>query len=585
MSKKLGRTVRIFLKDLKRWRVLLITSIVLTIVSVILSLFGPMVLGQITTEAVNSFTATGAIDWGVITSLIIQLIALYAGSAVLGYVQGVILSIATERYGKYLRDEIIKKIARLPVSYFDQHQFGDTLSRMSNDIDMVTESLARILSEVLSDVTTIIGIFVMMMVISVPLAVVTVLILPLSLLAISRLAKKAQTLHRVNRTTLGELNNTIEEDYAGQSIIKANSHEEISLEKFAKTNQRLYETGWKAQFFSALAYPIIHVLTNLGYAIVCVLGGDMVIKGKMAIGQIQAFIQYVSQFNQPIQGVSQLVSNIQATMAAAERVFNFLEEPEETPDPEPAKTIAKVQGAVEFNHVDFAYDVEKPIIRDFTVKIGPGMQVAIVGPTGAGKTTIINLLMRFYDPTGGYITIDGVPTREMKRADVRRLFGMVLQDTWLFSGTIEENLRYGRTGATHEDVVRATKMASIHHFIESLPNGYKTEIAEDSDNISAGEKQLLTIARAMVANPPMMILDEATSNVDTRTEQLIQDAFAKLTKGRTSFVIAHRLSTIRNSDLILVMRDGQIIEQGKHEELLQQGGFYAELYNSQFAES
>lgn len=585
MSKKLGRTVRIFLKDLKRWRVLLITSIVLTIVSVILSLFGPMVLGQITTEAVNSFTATGAIDWGVITSLIIQLIALYAGSAVLGYVQGVVLSIATERYGKYLRDEIIKKIARLPVSYFDQHQFGDTLSRMSNDIDMVTESLARILSEVLSDVTTIIGIFVMMMVISVPLAVVTVLILPLSLLAISRLAKKAQTLHRVNRTTLGELNNTIEEDYAGQSIIKANSHEEISLEKFAKTNQRLYETGWKAQFFSALAYPIIHVLTNLGYAIVCVLGGDMVIKGKMAIGQIQAFIQYVSQFNQPIQGVSQIVSNIQATMAAAERVFNFLEEPEETPDPEPAKTIAKVQGAVEFNHVDFAYDAEKPIIRDFTVKIEPGMQVAIVGPTGAGKTTIINLLMRFYDPTGGYITIDGVPTREMKRADVRRLFGMVLQDTWLFSGTIEENLRYGRTGATHEDVVRATKMASIHHFIESLPNGYRTEIAEDSDNISAGEKQLLTIARAMVANPPMMILDEATSNVDTRTEQLIQDAFAKLTKGRTSFVIAHRLSTIRNSDLILVMRDGQIIEQGKHEELLKQGGFYAELYNSQFAES
>ena len=308
------------------------------------------------------------------------------------------------------------------------------------------------------------------------------------------------------------------------------------------------------------------------------------IKGKLAIGQIQAFIQYVSQFNQPIQGVSQIASNIQSTMAAAERVFDFLDEPEETPDAEPAQEIAKVQGKVEFHHVDFSYNPEKEIIRNFSVKIEPGMQVAIVGPTGAGKTTIINLLMRFYDPTNGYISIDGVPTREMKRADVRKLFGMVLQDTWLFSGTIEENLRYGNLQATHEDIVRATKMSSIHHFIESLPKGYKTEISEDSDNISAGEKQLLTIARAMVANPPMMILDEATSNVDTRTEQLIQDAFAKLTHGRTSFVIAHRLSTIRNSDLILVMKEGKIVEQGNHEQLLAQDGFYAELYNSQFAE-
>lgn len=582
--KNFGKVLRAFLRDLKSWRVLIILSMVLTVISVVLGLFGPMILGQITTEAVSGFSATGAIDWGVISSLIIQLVLLYGASAILNYVQGVALTIATERYGKKLRNEIIEKISRLPISYFDKNQFGDTLSRMSNDIDTVTGSLSRILSEVLSDVVTLVGILIMMMVISVPLALVALLIVPLSLLSISRLAKKAQGLYRTNRTTLGELNNSIEEDYAGQSIIKANSHEGISIEKFERTNQRLYESGWKAQFFSSVAYPVIHVLTNLSYAVICVLGGDMVIRGRLAIGQIQAFVQYVSQFNQPIQGVSQIAANIQATMAAAERVFDFLEEPEETPDMEPAQTIEKVEGAVEFHEVDFAYDPTKPIIKNFSVKIKPGMQVAIVGPTGAGKTTIINLLMRFYDPVSGYIAIDGVPTREMKRSEVRKLFGMVLQDTWLFSGTIEENLRYGKTAATHEDIVRATKAASIHHFIESLPKGYNTEISEDSDNISAGEKQLLTIARAMVANPPMMILDEATSNVDTRTEQLIQEAFQKLTKGRTSFVIAHRLSTIRNADLILVMKDGAIVEQGKHEELLQEKGFYAELYNSQFAE-
>lgn len=583
--KNFGKTVRNLLTNLKPWRALIIASMILTVASVILALFGPMILGQVTTEAVRSYTETGAIDWGVISSLMIQLILLYVGSSILNYLQGVALSVVTESYGKQLRDEIIKKIGRLPVSYFDKHQFGDTLSRMSNDVDAITQSMARILSEVISDIVKLIGIFVMMMVISVPLSLVALLILPLSFLSISQLAKKAQAYFRTNRTTLGELNSSIEEDYAGQSIIKANSHEMLSEKKFEAQNQRLFETGWKAQFFSALAFPIIHVLTNLGYAVICVMGGGMVISGKLAIGSIQAFIQYVSQFNQPIQGVSQIASNIQSTLAAVERVYGFLEEPDETPDPEPALTISDVRGAVEFNHVDFAYDPAKPIIRDFSVKIEPGMQVAIVGPTGAGKTTIINLLMRFYDPRSGYIAIDGVPTREMKRADVRKLFGMVLQDTWLFSGTIEDNLRYGRPNATHEDILRATKASSIHHFIESLPHGYKTEIAEDSDNISAGEKQLLTIARAMVANPPMMILDEATSNVDTRTEQLIQDAFAKLTKGRTSFVIAHRLSTIRNSDLILVMRDGAIVEQGKHEELLAMDGFYAELYNSQFADS
>lgn len=582
--KNFGKTLKTFLRDLKTWRWMIILSVVMTIASVILSLFGPMILGQITTVAVNSLTETGAIDWSTIGRLAIEIGILYGVSAILNYIQGVILSVATEKYGKQLRNSIIEKIARLPISYFDKHQFGDTLSRMSNDVDAITQSLARILSEVISDIVTVVGILIMMLIISPTLTLVALLTVPLSLISVSWLAKRAQKLYRSNRTILGELNSSIEEDYAGQSIIKANSHEARSLEKFGHTNQRFYETGWKAQFFSSLAYPIIHVLTNLNYAIICVLGGGMVVNGKLTIGNIQAFIQYVSQFNQPITGISQITSNIQSTLAATERVFGFLEEAEEPADADPAQVIENVKGEVEFCNVDFAYDPDKPIIKNFSVKIKPGMQVAIVGPTGAGKTTIINLLMRFYDPVSGYIAIDGVPTREMKRADVRKMFGMVLQDTWLFSGTIEENLRYGRVGATHEDIVKATKMASIHHFIESLPKGYKTEISEDSDNISAGEKQLLTIARAMVANPPMMILDEATSNVDTRTEQLIQDAFAKLTHGRTSFVIAHRLSTIRNSDLILVMRDGSIVEQGTHDELLAQNGFYADLYNSQFNE-
>lgn len=582
--KNFGKTMRRFIGDLKGWGVLIIVSVVLAIISTVLSLFGPMILGNITTVAVSSLTEAGAIDWPEISSLVIKLIILYGSSAVLGYVQGVVLSITTEQYGKKLRREIIEKISRLPISYFDKNQFGDTLSRMSNDVDAVTGSLARILSEVISDIVTVVGIIIMMLTISPSLTVVALLTVPLSLIAISRVAKRAQTLFRSNRTILGELNNSIEEDYAGQSIIKANSHGEASIMKFQATNQKLYETGWKAQMFSSMAYPIINVLSNIGYAAICVLGGRMVISGRMNIGQIQSFIQYASQFNHPIMGISQIAANIQSTMAAAERVFDFLGEREEAPDPVPAQEVAKIRGEVEFNHVNFGYNEGEQIIKNFSVKIKPGMQVAIVGPTGAGKTTIINLLMRFYDPQSGYITVDGVPTKEMKRSDVRKMFGMVLQDTWLFSGTIEENLRYGNLKATHEDVVRAAKASSVHHFIESLSHGYNTKISEDSDNISAGEKQLLTIVRAMVADPPMMILDEATSNVDTRTEQVIQDAFVKLTKGRTSFVIAHRLSTIRNSDLILVMRDGSIVEQGNHESLLKQNGFYAELYNSQFAE-
>ncbi len=598
--KSLGRAFKMFARSLKPWMIPLIFAIVLAIAATICSIFGPNILGQMTNSAVEDYQTAlvqaggqiptpeqfnEALNWGRIGRLALTLIALYVTSAILNYIQGAILSVISAHYARKMRAEIIAKIARLPISYFDQHQIGDTLSRMSNDVGTVANTLANVLTQIITSLTTVIGILIMMMSISIWLSVIALIAVPLSLIFISLIAKKSQTYFRTAQSTFGVLNSSIEEDFSGQSIIKANSYEPTAIAKFSKSNDKLCEMTWKANFLSALAFPITNMFTNLSYVAICVVGGRMAIDGKLLIGSVQAFIQYASQFNRPITEVSQIASNIQQTLAASERIFNFLEESEESPDMEPALEISDVKGAVEFHQVNFSYDKTRPIIQDFSVKIKPGMQVAIVGPTGAGKTTIINLLMRFYDPDTGYIAIDGVPTKQMKRADVRKLFGMVLQDTWLFSGTIEENLRYGKTSATHEDIVRATKASSIHHFIESLSHGYNTMISEDSDNISAGEKQLLTIARAMVADPPMMILDEATSNVDTRTEQLIQDAFAKLTHGRTSFVIAHRLSTIRNSDLILVMRDGNIVEQGTHDQLLAQNGFYAELYNSQFAEN
>lgn len=598
--KSLSRAAKLFMRSLKPWMIPLIFAVILAIAATVCSIFGPNILGQMTNSAIEDYQTavaqTGgqmptpeqlndALNWGRISGLALTLIMLYAASAILNYIQGAILSVISAHYARKMRAEIIAKIAKLPISYFDQHQIGDTLSRMSNDIGTVANTLANVLTQIITSLTTVIGILIMMMTISIWLSAIALIAVPLSLIFITLIAKKSQGYFRTAQSTFGVINSNIEEDFSGQSIIKANSYEQTAIESFSKSNDKLCEMTWKANFLSALAFPITNMFTNLSYVAICVAGGRLAIDGKLLIGGVQAFLQYVSQFNRPITEVSQIASNIQQTLAASERIFNFLDEPEESPDLDPALEVNDVKGAVEFHQINFSYDKTRPIIRDFSVKIEPGMQVAIVGPTGAGKTTIINLLMRFYDPDTGYISIDGTPTKEMKRSDVRRLFGMVLQDTWLFSGTIEENLRYGKTSATHDDIVRATKASSIHHFIESLSHGYNTVISEDSDNISAGEKQLLTIARAMVADPPMMILDEATSNVDTRTEQLIQDAFAKLTHGRTSFVIAHRLSTIRDSDLILVMRDGNIVEQGNHEQLLAENGFYAELYNSQFAEN
>lgn len=575
------RSFKVFLKSIKGYRLPIGMAVILTIASAILGLFIPKILGDMTTIAVNSYPD---LDWSALGGKALLAIGLFVGSAILNYGQAYILAVVSAKYTRELREKILDKIFRLPISYFDKHQYGDTLSRMANDVDVLTTSMSQEIADVSMSLTTLVGVMILMMTISVPLSLISFVVVPISVLVVGKIMQFAQKYFKQQQDTLGVLNSETEEDYSGEIVIKSNSYEDEALAEFRKINGRLTTVSRKAQVFSALSFPVTHIFTNLGYVAVCVLGGVFVVQGRINIGDIQAFIQYVSRFNRPITEIASTTSTLQSLLAASERVFEFLNEPEEEPDPVPAKMVSDVKGEVEFHNIDFEYLPGRPVIRNFSVKVKPGMKVAIVGPTGAGKTTIINLLMRFYEPSSGYITIDGVPTREMKRSDVRSLFGMVLQDTWLFSGTVEENLRYGKLSASFDEVVRAAKASNVHHIIEALPKGYQSVISEDSDNISAGEKQLLTIARAMVANPPMMILDEATSNVDTRTEQLIQESFEKLTHGRTSFVIAHRLSTIRNSDLILVMRDGAIVEQGNHETLLKAGGFYADLYNSQFAE-
>ncbi len=583
--KNLKRSAGQFLKSLGSYKWSFLVICILAAIATALTIFGPKILGSMTTSAVESLSNTGQIDWQPIVSALISLIVLYVASAIISYIEGFIQSIVSARYAKKLRESILIKISKLPMSYFDKVKYGDTLSRMTNDIDTITTSLNQSLTEIITSITLVIGILIMMLSISGPLSLIAIVSVPISLIFVGGIMGRAQKYFRTSRTALGTVSSTIEEDYTGQSIIKSNSHGKKSYDEFSRENERLYKATWKAQFFGSLAFPVVHIFTNLSYILICIVGGLEAIKGTITIGNVQAFIQYVNQFNRPITQVASIAATVQQTLAAAERVFDFLELPENTPDPNPAHALKNIKGAVEFHDVNFSYDKVKPIIKNFSAKITPGSQVAIVGPTGAGKTTIVNLLMRFYDPDSGYITIDGIPTTEITRGDVRKNFGMVLQDTWLFSGTIYENLRYGRPDATLDEIKKSAKIAGIDHFIEALPHGYHAKIDEDSDNISAGEKQLLTIARAMIADPPMIILDEATSNVDTRTEQLVQAAFDKLTHGRTSIVIAHRLSTIRNADLILVMKDGNIIEQGNHAELLKKNGFYAELYNSQFSET
>lgn len=587
--KDFKNTLKRFWLSIREWKIKIIVAAVLSLISTLLMVFGPMILGMMTTSATESLKNQSTINWSEINFLAFVLIAIFLLSAVIGYIQGVVTSSLSVLYEKKLRNSILEKMRRLPIGYFDKTPNGDVMSRMINDVDTISVSFAETLTQIITSFTTLVGYLVIMLYLSVTLSLIAIFAVPISTIFISRVLKKAKVYFVAERTTLGKLNSIIEENFSGQLIIKANNHAEKSIKGFDKVNDQLYNENRQAQFLSSLTFPLTHVFLNLAYAGVCMLGGYYVISGVISIGGIQAFIQYLNRFNRPITEVAQLSSTIQQILVAAERIFDFLEEAEEKPEIENSlfKQIMnkdrKFLGGVEFRNVNFSYDV-KPIIKNFSVKIKPGMQVAIVGPTGAGKTTIVNLLMRFFDPNEGEILIDGVETSKMRRDEVRDLFGMVLQDTWLFSGTIMENLKYGAKRVSDEEVYKAAKLVGVDHFIKSLPNGYQTVISEDSDNISAGEKQLMTITRAVISEPLMMILDEATSNVDTRTEQLIQDAFSKLTKGRTSFVIAHRLSTIREADLILVMREGNIIEQGNHKELLAKNGFYAELYNSQFSE-
>ena len=516
--------------------------------------------------------------------IVLLLAGLYVLSAIFRYIQTWLMTQVTQTVTFRMRRQLSEKINRLPLSYFDKQTYGEVLSRVTNDVDTISQTLNQSLSQIVSSTVMVLGILAMMFSISWQMSLVALLVLPLAGGAVTLIAKSSQKQFLRQQTQLGELNGHIEEMYGGHQVMRVFNGQKKSLAKFSRINNQLQESAWKAQFLSGLIYPIMNFIGNIGYVVMAILGGWLAINGRLKIGDIQAFIQYIDQFNQPLVQVANIANVLQSTAAAAERVFEFLDEPEEQAEGKNLVKLAHVKGEVEFDNVVFGYKPDQTIIKGLSAHIKPGQRVAIVGPTGAGKTTLVNLLMRFYEINSGAIKIDGVDIRQMKRSDVRQMFGMVLQDTWLFNGTIRQNLLYGNPTASEEEMVATAKEAHVDHFVRSLPGGYDMMLGEEATNISQGEKQLLTIARAMLARTPMLILDEATSSVDTRTEVLIQKAMDKLMQGKTSFVIAHRLSTIRDADLILVVRDGNIIEQGKHDELLQQGGFYAELYNSQFAE-
>lgn len=539
---------------------------------------------QLQTVLAFNVTKKPTFHFDIIGQIILWLIGLYLVSAVLRYLGSWIMTNITQKITFKMRQDISAKINRLPFSYFDKQTYGEVLSRITNDVDTVSQTFNQSLSQIVSALVMIIGIMIMMLSISWQMTIVALLTLPISMSFVLIVIKKSQTQFMNQQIELGKLNGHIEEMYAGHQVMQAFNGQARSIKKFKTINNKLYKSAWKSQFLSGVMWPIMDFVGNLGYVGIAVLGGWLAINGRLQVGDIQAFIQYMRQFNQPIEQTANIANILQSTAAAAERVFEFLDEPEEAKENKNLVKIKKVKGEIEFNNVTFGYNPDKIIINNLSAHIKPGQRVAIVGPTGAGKTTLVNLLMRFYEINSGTIKIDGIDIREMKRSDVRQMFGMVLQDTWLFSGTIRDNLRYSKPDATEDEIIAVAKEAHVDHFVRSLSGGYDMVLDEEATNISQGEKQLLTIARAMLAKTPMLILDEATSSVDTRTELLIQQAMDRLMKGKTSFVIAHRLSTIRNADLILVVKEGNIIEQGTHQELLKQHGFYAELYNSQFAD-
>ena len=588
-AKDFKGTMKKLMGYLTQYKIGLLLVVIFAIGSTIFNIAGPKILGKATTELfhglISKVSGGSGIDFDKIAKILIGLMCLYVCSALFSFIQGYIMTGVSQKLTYRMRKEISEKIDRLPMGYFDKMTHGEILSRITNDVDTLSQSLNQSATQVITSVATIIGVLVMMLSISPLMTVIAILILPLSMGLIGMIVKRSQRYFKEQQEYLGYVNGQVEEVYGGHNIVKAFNKEDDVIDEFDRDNDRLYRSAWKSQFLSGMMMPIMQFVGNLGYVAVVILGGYLAIKKTIEVGDIQSFIQYVSNFTQPIQQVAQVANMLQSTAAASERVFEFLGEPEEEAAPENPVVLKNPEGAVEFEHVHFGYNPEHTIIHDFSVKVEPGQKIAIVGPTGAGKTTMVKLLMRFYDVSGGSIKVDGHDIREFDRGELRRMFGMVLQDTWLFKGSIEDNIRYGKLDATHEDVVKAADAAYAHRFIQTLPGGYGMELNEEASNVSQGQKQLLTIARAILADPKILILDEATSSVDTRTEVRIQKAMDNLMKGRTSFIIAHRLSTIRDADLILVMKEGDIVEMGRHEELLAKNGFYADLYNSQFEQT
>ena len=588
-SKDFKNSIGKLVRYLGRYWYAIVAVMIFAAVSTVFSVAGPKVMARATNALVEGLgkkiAGTGSIDFTYIAKVLLFTLGLYICSAVFSFIQGMIMTGITQKTCYRMRKEISEKINRMPMKYFESRTYGEVLSRITNDVDTLGQSLNQSVTQIITSVATLVGTLVMMISISRIMTLISLVILPVSAILISFIIKHSQKYFRQQQEYLGHINGQVEEVYGGHLVVQAYNKQESTIKKFEDTNQILFQSAWKSQFLSGLMQPIMQFVGNLGYVGVAISGGLLAIRGTIGVGEIQAFIQYVRNFTQPIQQIAQVANMLQSMAAASERVFEFLDEEEEELTVEHAVHLDHVDGYVDFSHVSFGYNPDQIIIRDFSAHVTPGQKIAIVGPTGAGKTTMVKLLMRFYDVTGGAIQVDGHDIRDFNRQELRDAFGMVLQDTWLFKGSIMENIRYGRLDATDEEVIEAAKAAHAHHFIQTLPGGYQMELNEDASNVSQGQKQLLTIARAILADNPILILDEATSSVDTRTEVRIQKALDNLMRGRTSFIIAHRLSTIRNADLILVMKDGDIIEQGTHEQLLAQKGFYADLYNSQFEEN